>query len=338
MDNELFDIIIIGGGPAGMFAQYYAGLRELKTALIEATPRFGGQVSALYSEKKILDLPTFINITGRDLIDKLAKQSQLVDSKSFFNSQVTDIQKKDDLFEIEINHHAYLRSKSVIVATGSGSFSPRRVSVPGSDNAEQGGRLRYLLPDFKNCREKSFAVVGGGNTAVDYANELIDHGKKVSLIHRRENFRALESSVSKLENSELVSFYLPKRIASLDQQSDGISIELEDLKDQNIEKIKVDQLIGGYGFTASSAIIDAWSLSAKKYRYRFATDSKQMSSVPGLFVIGDASAYPGKADLIATGFGEAPTAINSAVEYFDPDRGGPQHSTSLDPKKVFTDD
>lgn len=338
MDNEIFDIAIIGAGPAGLFAQFYAGLRELKTALIEATPRIGGQITALYPEKTILDVAGFLGISGRDLVNELKLQTDLVDSKTFLNSEVTNLNKIASHFEIEINHHASFLAKSVIIASGNGSFSPRKIDVPGSSEAEQSGMLTYLLPGLSEVADKDFAVVGGGNTAVDYAVELIDHDCHVSLIHRRDNFRAMESSVTKLKNSRRTNFLTPMKITGLSPKKEKLEIELQSVPDGAVKRVSVDRLIGGFGFTASSRTINQWEEFPEQFNQGFLTNEAQMTSIAGIFAIGDASSYPGKSDLIATAFGEAPTAINQAVNYFDPDRGGPQHSTSLNKKEVFKHD
>ncbi|AZZ60943.1 NAD(P)/FAD-dependent oxidoreductase [Oenococcus sp. UCMA 16435] len=338
MDNEIFDIVIIGAGPAGLFAQFYAGLRELKTALIEATPQIGGQITALYPEKTILDVAGFLGISGRDLVSRLKLQTDLVDSKTFLNSEVTNLKKSSNQFEIEINHHASFLAKSVIIASGNGSFSPRKINVPGSSEAEQSGLLTYLLPGLSEVSDKDFAVVGGGNTAVDYAAELIDHNSRVSLIHRRDNFHALESSITKLENSSETTFLTPMKITGLNPKKEKLEIELQSVTDGVVRKISVDRLIGGFGFTASSKTVNQWEDLPEQFDQGFLTDVAQMTSIPGVFAVGDASSYQGKSDLIATAFGEVPTAINQAVNYFDPDRGGPQHSTSLNKREVFKHD
>ncbi len=329
MANDLFDLAIIGAGPVGLFAQYYAGLRELKTALIEATPQLGGQITALYPEKNILDVAGFPGISGRDLVKKLQEQANLIDGKTFLNSNVTNLRKQDSQFELEINNHALITAKSVIIASGNGSFSPRKLSVPGAEEMFQAGRMRYLLPNLAKSPYQDFTVVGGGNTAVDYALELIEHDKQVHLIHRRDRFRALESSITKLQQNPLATFETPNKIVGL-QISDGrLAIQMQNIDDDRLQTIVTDQLIVGYGFTASSASLDLWETLPVKINNGFVTDPTQMTSIPGIFAVGDASSYAGKADIIASGFGEVPTAANSAVNYFDPERGGPAHSTSL---------
>ncbi|MDN6900134.1 NAD(P)/FAD-dependent oxidoreductase [Oenococcus sicerae] len=335
MAKDVFDIVIIGAGPAGLFAQFYAGLRELKTALIESTARVGGQITALYPEKTILDLAAFIGIPGRDLVAKLDQQAQLVNGNTFLNSEVTDIKKTASEFSVEINHHAAIQAKSVIIATGHGSFSPRKIDVPGASEAQQAGLLAYTLPDLSQTKNQQFAVVGGGNTAIDYALELVNHGKQVHLIHRRDNFRALESSMTKLENSDLTTFVTPKKISGLTKQAGKLLIQLQDMHDDSVNTLLVDQLIAGYGFTASFETIDHWQDKPQQYQQGFLTDTAQMTTTPGLFAVGDAASHLGKSDLIISAFGEVPIAVNQAVRYFDPDRGGPQHSTAINTKEIF---
>lgn len=330
MAKDLFDLAIVGGGPVGLFAQYYAGLRELKTALIEATPQLGGQITALYPEKNILDVAGFPGISGRDLVKKLRAQTDMIDGKTFLNSNVTNLKKKGQQFELEINSHALLMAKTVIIACGNGSFKPRKLSVVGAEEMLQAGRLRYLLPNLLKSQYQDFTVVGGGNTAVDYALELINQGKQVHLIHRRDRFRALESSISKLQQSPLASFETPNKIVNLKLLGDRLAIQMQNIDDGHLQTILTDQLIAGYGFTASSASLDHWETLPARTDSGFSTDPAQMTSVTGILAVGDASCHDGKADIIASGFGEVPTAVNAAVNYFDPERGGPAHSTSLD--------
>ncbi len=335
MDKGTYDLVIIGAGPVGLFADYYSGLRELKTILIESTGIIGGQVSALYPEKRIFDLPAFFGVLGKEFIHKMNQQNCKFNNKILLNSIVTNLEKKDRLFNIQVNNKDTIQAKTVLMATGNGSFSPRKIKVSGSFEAENRKKLIYSLPDFSKNKNDTFAVVGGGNTAVDFANELLYHHKKVYLIHRRNNFRALETSLDNIKQNNRAIIVTPKKIISLNNNGTNIIIKLQNTKNKVINNLKVNQLVGGYGFISSSNVINKWSLKPKKYNFHFLTDSKQMTSIRGLFAVGDASSYDGKNSIIVTGFGEVPIAINEAINYFDPNRGGPLHSTSLDAKKIF---
>jgi thioredoxin reductase (NADPH) len=317
MENT-YDITIIGGGPSGIFASYYAGLRNLKVAIIETLPVLGGQVSALYPKKNILDVAGYYSVEGQNLINDLIKQTKRFDVDVFLEETVTNVSYKDN-FVVETNKQKF-ESKSIIIATGNGSFKARELALINEKNIKN---AEYFISDLSDYKDKDTLVLGGGDTAVDFSLMLNGITKTTTLVHRRDNFRALESSLIELQNSGTI-IKTPYQVVDLEEVDGKINVSLNDN-----ETLQVDKILVAYGFTSSSSIIDGWDIKPDKYNQAFASSSTQETNIPGVFVIGDASGYDGKADLIATGFGEAPTAVNSAVNFFDPDRGGPSHSTSL---------
>ncbi|MDR2661327.1 MAG: NAD(P)/FAD-dependent oxidoreductase, partial [Lactobacillaceae bacterium] len=297
-----------------------AGLRNLKVAIIESLEVLGGQVSALYPEKNILDIAGFYGIKGQELIDNLIKQMRRFPVDVFLGTTVNDVIKNKEAFEIKTENEVF-QTKSVIVATGNGSFSPRPLNLR---NEHELNNFDYFIKNLEDYKNKKVVVLGGGDSAVDFALMLNKVAKEVVLVHRRDQFRALERSVEELKSSSVIVKTPLQLISAQNPSSNNIELFFNDGSDEI-----ADKLVVAYGFTANNRIIDSWSVMIDKYQSRFATNSQQLTNIDGLFVVGDASGYNGKADLIATGFGEAPTAVNEAVNYFAPSKGGPAHSTSL---------
>lgn len=325
---EKYDIAIIGGGPVGMFAAFYAGLRDTKTILIESLATLGGQVTALYPDKRLLDVAGFAGVTGRDLITRLDEQMRVFPVEVALETTVIDVVKEVDDFLVTTNT-GQLRAKTVIVATGKGAFKPRALAVEGVDDLVGRG-VHYFVADKDYFVGRDVMIAGGGDSAVDMALMLDEVTKSTRILHRREQFRALEQSVKALQTSAIIQD-TPKKITALTPQADGkLQIELAHVKDaQQQEQLLVDDLIVNYGFISENKTVQNWTVQPATERFVYVTDQTMATDIPGLFAIGDASYYPGKADLIAVGFGEAPTAVNAAIRLFDPDRGGPGHSSSL---------
>ncbi|CAM2844463.1 NAD(P)/FAD-dependent oxidoreductase [Fructilactobacillus fructivorans] len=325
--EKMYDITIIGGGPVGMFAGFYAGLRDAQTQIIESLPELGGQVKALYPEKTILDVAGFVGVTGDELITRLQKQLDTMDVDQKVDTKVTDVVKKDDYFEIETNH-GVTKSKAMIIATGNGAFKPRELRA---DNAKEltGKRLFYSINDLNQFKDQDVMVAGGGDSAVDMALMLEKVANKVYLLHRRNEFRGLEYMVDRLKESsvKVVTPYLIKR---LDEVDNRLKVTSKKVKTEDDEmSMMVDDLVVNYGFISNNRQLKEWQIQPALDHRLIEVNQTFETSVPGVFAIGDQITYPGKQDLIATGFGEAPTAINVLMKEIYPDRRGPVHSTSL---------
>lgn len=326
--ENMVDILIIGGGPTGMFAAFYAGMRNASTKIIETLPVLGGQIGVLYPEKKIYDIGGHAGITGADLVDQLTQQMNYFEHEICLNEKVLTIDKlSSQHFQIKTNkttHHA----KSVIITTGQGSFKPRRLPIEGLEKYEE-NNLHYHVKDLEAYKNQTVAICGGGDSAVDWALALEPIAKKVSLIHRRNKFRAHEASTKALKNSsvELLTPFVPKKLIG---QDDTIqSIQLEKVKTKEPLTISIDHLIVSYGFASSNEEVKDWGI--KTENHHILVNQKMETSVKGIYAAGDIISYEGKIKLIATGFGEAPTAVNHAVQYIDPSQyTQPIQSTQLD--------
>lgn len=325
--KEVFDITIIGGGPVGMFAAFYGGMRNAKVKIIESLPQLGGQLSMLYPEKKIYDIAALPVVTGQELIDNLSEQIARFDPTICLEEEVIDVIKNDDgLFTLTTAKNVHY-SKAIIITAGNGAFQPRRLELDQADEYE-GNTLHYYVNNIEQFKDRTVAICGGGDSAVDWALALEPIAKKVYLIHRRNKFRALEHSVSLLEQStvEMITPYIPVAIKGHHPQIE--SVQLKEVRGESEKELEIDDFLINYGFTSSIGPMKKWGFDVK--RNEIPVNTKMETTVPGIYAAGDICTYDGKIKLIATGFGEAPTAINNAMSYINPDeRVQPMHSTSL---------
>lgn len=328
MMEQTYDVTIVGGGPAGMFAAFYAGLHELKAQLIESLPQLGGQVAALYPEKQIWDVAGEAGVQGRELIADLKKQMAIAPVDQFLGEQVTNVVKlADGTFKIESAQRTSY-SKAVVIALGNGAFSPRRLALDGADQLE-GRQVRYFVSDQSDFTDQRVAVLGGGDSAIDMALMLEPIAKEVHLIHRRDAFRALEHTVSQLKKSQVQveTPYLPKELQV--NEDDSIDLTLKKMRSDEEKYLAVDKILVNYGFTSNNAALNEWELPLASERGLIKVDSKMETSVPGVYAIGDGVTYPGKAALIAVGFGEAPIAITALAKALYPQKRMATHSSSM---------
>lgn len=325
-DQELYDITIIGGGPVGIFATFYSGMRQAKVKLIESLPQLGGQLSALYPEKYIYDIAGFKEVKAQDLIDNLKEQAMQFDPTIVLKQSVEKVEKQaDETFTITTDKEMH-HSKTVIITAGIGAFQPRRLNLPNAEQYEE-KNLHYFIQDMHIFKDKKVAVLGGGDSAVDWALMLEPIAKEVTIIHRRNKFRAHEASVKELmdSNIQIKTPYNPVEIIGNDEKITSLIIENDE---SEREEIEIDDLIVNYGFASSLGPIKEWGLEIKKNA--IVVNSKMETNIPGIYAAGDICTYDGKVKLIAAGFGEAPTAVNHAKTYTDPSaKAQPLHSSSL---------
>lgn len=321
---EVYDITIIGAGPVGMFAGFYAGMRSAKTKIIDSLPQLGGQLSTLYPEKNIYDIPGYVQIKANDLIQVLEKQLQTFPHTYCLGEEVRHIEKQDDLIVITTNKDTHY-TKAAILALGNGSFQPRKLTVSGAETFENRG-VDYYVNDLMKYAGKKVALAGGGDSAIDWALMLEPIASEVYLIHRRDKFRALEHSVEKLYQSS-VNIMTPYVINEVTGEDFISGLTLQQVQTKEKITLSIDHLLVNYGFT-SNLNVKEWHLAGT--RQTITVNSDMSTSIPGIYACGDIAGYEGKVKLIATGFGEAPTAVNNALHFIDPkNRTQPAHSTSL---------
>ncbi|MGP4078579.1 NAD(P)/FAD-dependent oxidoreductase [Pseudalkalibacillus sp. R45] len=325
--HDVYDVTIIGGGPTGLFTAFYGGMRQLKVKIIESMPQLGGQLSALYPEKYIYDVAGFPKVLAQDLVDNLKEQAFQFNPSVALEQSVQKVERMDDNnFKLTTDKEVHY-SKAVIITAGVGAFQPRRLE---HDNAKsyEGKNLHYFVNDLNAFAGQKVVVCGGGDSAVDWANMLEPIAQEVTLTHRRDKFRAHEHSVEQLMNSK-IQIKTPYQVKEIIGDDHGVNkVILKESKGDNEEVIECDSLIVNYGFISSLGPIKEWGLEIQKNS--IIVNSRMETNVPGIYAAGDICTYDGKVKLIATGFGEAPTAINNAKAYIDPNaKVQPMHSTSL---------
>ncbi|MBK5458600.1 MULTISPECIES: NAD(P)/FAD-dependent oxidoreductase [unclassified Peribacillus] len=325
-EKKIDDITIIGGGPVGLFTAFYGGMRQAKVKIIESLPQLGGQLTALYPEKFIYDIAGFPKVRAQELVENLKEQMKVFEPTICLDEAVKLIEKQEDgTFKITTNLDTHF-SKSVIITAGNGAFQPRKLELEDATQFEN-KNLHYFVNDMTRFKGKKVAILGGGDSALDWALMLEPIAEKVTLIHRRDKFRAHEHSVNQLMNSsvEVKTPYVPSELVGADQIT---KIVLEHTKTQQKELVDIDDLIVNYGFISSLGPIKEWGLKLEKNS--IIVNSKQETNISGIYAAGDICTYEGKVKLITTGFGEGPTAVNNAKAYIDPKaKVQPMHSTSL---------
>ncbi|WP_099516612.1 NAD(P)/FAD-dependent oxidoreductase [Paenibacillus sp. BIHB 4019] len=326
LPENIVDIAIIGGGPAGLFAAFYGGMRQASVKLIESMPQLGGQLAALYPEKYIYDVAGFPKVTAQELVDRLVEQLNHFKPEICLEQKVTQVVKKDErLFEITTDTETHY-AKAVIITAGVGAFEPRRLELPEAAAYEK-KNLHYFVGDLQRFKDQNVLISGGGDSAVDWSLMLEPIAKSVTLIHRRDKFRAHEHSVEKLMNSK-VNVLTPMEITALHGEDQIEKVTLAHVKTKETTELDVDAVIVNFGFVSSLGPIAEWGIEIQGGS--IVVDTRMETNIPGLFAAGDITTYPGKLKLIAVGFGEAPTAINNAKVYVDPEaKLSPGHSSNM---------
>lgn len=324
--EEVFDVTIIGGGPVGLFTAFYAGLRNMSCKVIESLPQLGGQLSALYPEKYIYDVAGFPKITAQQLVDRLKEQMTQFEQTVCLNEAVEVIEKKpNSIFKLTTNKESHF-TKTIIITAGNGAFQPKKLDLANAASFEE-SNLHYFINDLQQFAGKKVQLFGGGDSAVDWALMLESVAEKVTLAHRRDKFRAHEHTVEMLMAStvDVLTPFVPTEFMGEEKIT---HVVLNEVKGTETKVIAVDDVIVNYGFVSSLGPIKNWGFNLEKNS--IVVNSKMETNIPGIYAAGDICTYEGKVKLIASGFGEAPTAISNAKVYIDPSsKVQPIHSTSV---------
>ncbi len=320
------DVSIIGGGPTGLFAAFYAGFRNLKTKIIEALPCLGGQITVLYPEKYIYDVPGFQKILAKTLVQQLIEQAMQFQPEVVLEQTVEQMhlqEPKKILLKTQREEHI---SKAVLIATGIGSFQPNRLNVPGVAEFEGKG-VEYFVRQPEMFQGKRVLIVGGGDSAVDWAIHLTEIAQKITLIHRRDKFRAHEESVRQLLASDVdvKLFYELKKVQGNNAVEQAVIFHN---KTQEEEVLPVDAVLLNLGFKADVEKIKKWGVTVEgKY---IKVNERMETNLPGIFAAGDvvSSASGLHLNLLAVGFAQAAIAINCIAHYLYPEKSiFPGHSS-----------
>ncbi|SEA44730.1 NAD(P)/FAD-dependent oxidoreductase [Microbulbifer marinus] len=305
------DVGIIGAGPCGLFQAFELGLHGLRSMIFDTQPAAGGQCSELYPNKPIYDIPACPSILAKDLIGNLKQQLRPFSPKWKFNTTVTEIEKTDNPsgFCIGTSSGGTFLVKFVVIATGAGAMRPVRLKVPGIDQLE-GESLFYRVEDIAMHRDKAIAVLGGGDAAFDWANALSEISAEVVLIHRSNRFRAMQRSVDKYMRrcQEQKALFLAGQVIDFStNQNKTLSHLRVKCADQVARSIAVDQVLVCFGMSPSIQNLLHWGMKLHNHKIEVSTDTFE-SSIEGIFAIGDSNYYPGKRNLILSGFHEAALA------------------------------
>jgi len=323
---DIFDLTIIGGGPAGLYAAYYAGFRSMKVKIIDSLEELGGQVTALYPEKLIFDIAGFPRIYGKDLVKNLVEQGLQYKPAVCLGEKVVMVKTDPDKTIELLTQKGHHLSRAVLITLGVGAFKPKRIPAAGVERFEGKG-LAYFVPDISRYDKKRVVIIGGGDSAVDWALNLLPRAASVTLVHRRDGFRAHEESIRQLKESRaaLKLFYEVKELRGKDLLE---SVVIFNNKTKAEETILADEALGCLGFEASVGPLAEWGLKLQGNDIPVTT--KMETNLPAVYAAGDVAAYPGKVKLIACGFGEAATAVNNAAAYLNPGASVfPGHSSNL---------
>jgi ferredoxin/flavodoxin---NADP+ reductase len=325
--NGAVDVAIVGAGPTGLFAAFYAGLRQMSIKIIDSLDILGGQLNTLYPEKYIYDVAGFPKILAKDLVTSLVDQAMQYAPTVCLGEQVMGLEEAEPgkVWRLKTNKHTHL-ARSIIIAGGLGAFQPKMLPLSNAPQYQERG-LYYFVKDISSFKGKRVLIVGGGDSAVDWANMLAPIASHLSLIHRRDGFRAHEDSVQKmyLSSARIKTFY------ELDSIGGEGKIEwavIFDNRSKEKERLDVDAVLVNIGFVSSLGPIKDWGLTIEKGA--IVVNQSMQTNKPGIYAAGDIVAYPSKLKLIATGFGEACTAVCNAKHHIDPTaKIFPGHSSEM---------
>jgi thioredoxin reductase (NADPH) len=332
-EQELKDISIIGGGPTGLFAAFYAGMRGASARIIDALPALGGQLMALYPEKYIFDVAGFPKVLAKDLVRDMAVQGLQFGASTHLGEIVTGLRRVENEngghFVLETSAAEY-PSRTIIIAAGIGAFEARKLGIEGEDRFEERG-LYFKVLDPRQFEGKRVLLVGGGDSAFDWAVNLQGIAKSIMLIHRREGFRAHQATINQVQEFQrtgLCDLRTCWEVKALHGNGKLERVTIYNNKTKEEMTLEVDAVIPLLGFHSDLGAIKQWGLDTEKADIK--VDQVMSTNVPGIYAAGDITTYPGKLKLIATGASEACIAVNNAVHMINPKtKVNPGHSSNL---------
>ncbi|MET0838942.1 MAG: NAD(P)/FAD-dependent oxidoreductase [Marmoricola sp.] len=306
------DLLIVGAGPAGLFGAYYAGFRGMSVIVVDSLPELGGQVSALYPEKLILDVAGFPTIKGRELVEELVKQAASAKPTYLLDRTATAVKSHDEGVRMELDDGTTVNAKVVIVTAGIGKFTPR--PLPAGDGWEDRG-LVFFVPSFAEYAGRDVVIVGGGDSAFDWAHSLEPIAKSVTLVHRRDRFRAHQATVDAVlaGSTEVIT---KAQVTALHGEHHVEGVEIT-TNDGEVLTRPAQAVVAALGFVADLSAMQEWGMEFDKRHIK--VDTAMRTTVHRIFAAGDITEYDGKVRLIAVGFGEVATAVNNSAVLVDPD-------------------
>ncbi|BFH60165.1 MULTISPECIES: NAD(P)/FAD-dependent oxidoreductase [Paenibacillus] len=314
--NPCYDVTIIGGGPTGLFAAFYAGMRDMKTKVIEAAPYLGGKLP-YYREKFLYDIGGIEAITAEDLTKELEAQARTFDPTIVLSQLIETMERLDDgTFRLTSQTGEVHLTHTVLVAAGGGTLVAEKLDLPNARQYE-GRHLHYKAESLEQFRNKRVLISGGGDSAVDWAIALASIAESVTIVHRRDEFRAHEGNVAQMRNTS-VHIMTSSLLCGIHGDQERIyEVTIEHFDSGEISVLEIDEILVCHGVKPDLGEIKHWGLKIE--RGRVIVDAWMQTSIPGIFAAGDVAEYPGKLPgLIAGGFMEGPAAINRAKAYLEP--------------------
>ncbi|MFD2215256.1 NAD(P)/FAD-dependent oxidoreductase [Metabacillus endolithicus] len=322
MDSqELFDVTVIGGGPAGLYSAFYSGLREMKTKIIEFQPHLGGKIH-VYPEKMIWDVGGQTPILGEKLIQQLVQQGLTFDPTVVLNEKVESISRNEEgIFILHTSSGEKHYSKTVIVAVGGGILNPQKLEIEGAEKFEV-SNLHYTVKSLKRFKNKTVIISGGGNSAIDWANELEPIAEKVIVTYRKGELNGHEAQISQLMKSKAECYFntsITKLVAGANHEEIE-SVELTNHQTGEVTYLPIDEVVINHGYERDSSLLQNSDVQVSlKDQFYISGNATSESSIEGIYAAGDILAHDGKLHLIAGAFQDAANAVNKAKQYIQPD-------------------
>jgi ferredoxin/flavodoxin---NADP+ reductase len=334
MSEQVVDVTIIGAGPVGLAAAYYAGHRDATVRIVESLGQLGGQVAAVYPEKHVYDVAGHPKIQGQSLVDLCVEQGLQFGADVHLDEEVKDLQRVglngEEVLVLTTHAGMAFPTRALIVTAGHGAFEPRKLEIDGVD-AWEGRGLHYFVRRKDVFRDKACVIVGGGDSALDWTLGLLDTARlPITLVHRRERFRALESSVKEardLEQDGKVRICAPAEVREIRGNGRLQAVTVENTSTGEAFEVECEALITLLGFHSHLGSIADWGLELHGKRQISVDPATMETSLPGVYAAGDVAGYEGKITLISIGFGESAIAANQAIARIRGEKVQPKYST-----------
>lgn len=323
--DKTHEVIIIGGGPAGLMAAFYCGTAGMKPLILESLDFTGGQAAALYPEKPVYDIPGIIECTGQTLAKVLTEQAMQIEPLIEYNQSVEELkQKSDGSWELLCKSGKSYMAKAVIVATGKGAFSPIKLGVDGEDKFNGKG-VRYTVKHLSDFKNRKLLIVGGGDSAMDWTTTLKDIAKQITLIHRRDGFKAhagAVNTVKELAKNGEIEMLIPYEMRKIEGSNKVEKVTIFNNQNQEERVLEIDDVIICAGFKPTIDALKKWGLNLNQ-KGMIETSEICKTNLNGIFAIGDAAEYPGKRHLMVMEFGEAACAAGAvSTHVYGKGKGG----------------
>ncbi len=316
------DMLIVGAGPVGLYAAYYAGFRGFSTIVCDTLPEIGGQISAMYPEKLIFDVAGFPAVRGRDLVEGLAAQAETYRPSYVLGEQAMALEQTDDGVRVTTSAGNVMEAKVLLITGGIGAFKPR--PLPAAD-AFTGQGIVFFVPKLDVHAGHDVVIVGGGDSAFDWALSLHPIAKSITLVHRREAFRAHAGTVDRVRDLG-IRLITSSEVTAIEGDATVTGVEVTHKQTGERTHVPADTVVAALGFIASIGPLADWGLDLDKRR--LVVDTTMATNNPRVYAAGDIATYPGKVPLISVGFGEAALAVNNSAPHIDPTHGVfPGHSS-----------